>query len=208
MEESLIRISCASWCRVIIDGRYLLMLNHNRRQKGVYQLSSIGGALFVDSWDVLAEIDPQPDSPDSNDLRFLTNPSNIPEFRTWFYRRTQRELTPFREIQEELVEETRALPELTEADLGIQYLRTVEDTQQTIRRGFTGQMTHYFLEIFDVQFGSPDISQRLKTMSPNETGIVFLDEVATRAGLPITMEIDGAPRQVAVVAQYLFADSS
>ena len=38
-----IRVSCAVLCRVEHEGRYLLLINDNRRRRGVYVLSPIGG---------------------------------------------------------------------------------------------------------------------------------------------------------------------
>lgn len=203
MEESQVRVSCGSLCRIIIDGKYLLILNQNRRKKGYYQLSPIGGAITIDSWDYLSSLHIDPEKADSNDLRFYINVSQMDAFRTWFYSRQNREQDPFREIYEELVLESHALFDISRRDVSMRFDRVMEDRKPTIRKGLTGQFTQYFFDIFDVSFRSPDIVLRLKT-APVDEGIVLLDEAVARAGKPLTMEFDGKMRQVDIVAQYLF----
>lgn len=203
MEESQIRVSCGSMCRIVVNGKYLLILNQNRRKKGYYQLSPIGGAISIDSWDSLKMLDVDPEKAESDDLRFYINASQIQEFSKWFYSRQNRELDPFREIYEELVLESKALFDLSRRDVSMRFDRVVEDRKQTLRQGLTGQFTHYFFDIFDVSFRSSDIILRLKT-APADAGIVLLDEATARAGIPINMEFDGKMRHVNVVAEYLF----
>lgn len=203
MEESQVRVSCGSMCRITIDGKYLLMLNQNRRKKGYYQLSPIGGAITIDSWDYLSSLNVDREKAGSNDLRFYINASQIDDFRAWFYSRQHREQDPLREIYEELVLESQALFDLSRRDVSMRFDRVVEDRKPTIRKGLTGQFTQYFFEIFDVGFRSPDIVLRLKT-APANAGIVLVDEAVARAGVPLNMEFDGKMRQVNIVAEYLF----
>ena len=203
MEESQVRVSCGSMCRIVIDSKYLLILNQNRRKKNYYQLSPIGGAITIDSWDCLSSSTIDPEIADSNDLRFYINVSQVHDFRAWFYSRENREQDPFREIYEELVLESQALFDLSRRDVSMRFDRIVEDRKQTIREGLTGQFTQYFFEIFDVNFRTPDIVLRLKT-APSDAGIVLLAEAVARAGIPLNMEFDGQMRQVNVVAEYLF----
>jgi hypothetical protein len=203
MEESQVRVSCGSLCRIIIDGKYLLILNHNRRKKGYYQLSPIGGAITIDSWDYLSSLSIDPEKAGSNDLRFYINISQIDAFRAWFYSRQHREQDPFREIYEELVLESHALFDVSRRDVSMRFDRVVEDQKQTARKGLTGQFTHYFFDIFDVSFRSPDLVLRLKT-APSDAGIVLLDEAVARAGKPLNMEFDRKIQQVDIVAEYLF----
>lgn len=207
MEESQIRVSCGSMCRIVIDGKYLLILNRNRRKKEHYQLSPIGGAITIDSWQCLEPLIIDPEEAGSDDLRFYINASQIGEFSEWFYSRQDREMDPFREIYEELVLESEALFDLSRRDISMRFDGVVEDRKQTIRKGLTGQFTHYFFDIFDVSFRSSDIILRLKT-APSDAGIVFLDEAVARAGLPIDMKYDGKMRRVHIVAEYLFRENS
>lgn len=100
MKDSRISISCAALARIIIDDKYLLLMN-----KGKY--GPIGGALKYDKeaivW-ILDKIDYKPErtGEDFYDLRI-----NIPEhrwnkFKKWFNRGQLRETTINRELVEEL----------------------------------------------------------------------------------------------------------
>jgi hypothetical protein len=204
MDESQIRVSCGSMCRILIDGKYLLILNQNRRKKGQYQLSPIGGAIAIDSWDCLASMSTQAETANSNDLRFYIDSSQIDEFRSWFYARQNRETDPFREIYEELVLESQALFDLSRRDVSMRFDRIVEDQKQTDRKGLTGQFTHYFFDIFDVSFRPTDIKLRLRT-APSEAGVVLVDQAIAKAGGSLEMEFDREVRHVTLVTKYLFA---
>lgn len=207
--ESMVRVSCASLCRIQIDNQYLLMLNKNRRQKGVYQLSPIGGAIAVDDWSVLRnmEFNFRPENPDNNDLRLFLASTQLDQFREWFLQRKQRETSPFREIYEELVEESQALFDLRKQDVGIRFWQFREDAKQTLRKGMTGEFTQYFFEIFEISFKAPDILLRLKSAPPS-AGIVLLSEREIRTGQAIQRQIDGAEREITIQGEYLLSSTS
>ena len=204
-DSSMMRISCASLCRIEIDDKYLVLLNRNRRQKGIYQLSPVGGAIEIDDWSVLGHLNLNPEKPSSSDLRFFLDVDKIEAFRSWFYKRQDREVSPFRELYEELVEESGALFNLKRDDVAIRYLHSVEDRKQTLRKGLTGQFTHYFFEIYAVSFRSMDVILRLKTTPPN-AGIVFLTADQMRQGASLKISFDGKVRTVSLNTEYLFAE--
>lgn len=206
-DESRVRISCASLCRIQIEGQYLLLLNKNRRQKGIYQLSPVGGALEVDDWSALSEFTFEPEDPASRDLRLSLNVEQLDQFRQWFYARQDRETSPFRELYEELVQESGVLYSLSRDDVAIKYIHTVEDSKQTLRKGLTGQFTYYFFEIYAVSFRTVDVLLRLKS-PPSSAGVVLLDEAQARQAEPLPMTFDGAERQVTLNTQYLFAEGA
>lgn len=204
--ESMVRVSCASLCRIQIDDQYLLLLNHNRRQKGIYQLSPIGGAITVDDWDVLKDLgfNFNPENPANHDLRLFLDVAQLEQFREWFHKRQQRETDPFRELYEELVEESQTLFDLKRQDVKIRFLNLREDSKQTSRKGMTGEFTQYFFEIFEVRFEAPDILLRLKA-PPSSAGVVLLNETEARAQKPLQRYFDGAERTIGVQAEYLFS---
>lgn len=204
MTEHRIRVSCASLCRFQVDDQYALILNQNRRSKGLYQLTPLGGALEIDDWDALGDLDITLEKLNSRDLRFFLNREDIPRFREWFYKREERETTPFRELREELVEESNALYELSPDDLSIRFVQIIEDTRQTERSGQTGYFTHYFFEIHDVRVTSNDVRLRMKNL-PRSSGVVLVSEEEARQENFITIHIDGQPQQARIMAQYLFA---
>jgi hypothetical protein len=190
-------------CRFKVDERYLLVLNRNRRGKGYYELSPVGGAIEVDHLSRLDPFEARPENPASRDLRLRMELDRLDAFRQWFYKRQGRETDPFREIYEELVEETGILAALRREDLRMDFLHIVEDRKPTMRLGLTGVFTHYFFEVFEVKARSPDIQLRLKN-PPRDCGVALVDEETARQGNPLTMRIDGQERQVALNTQYLF----
>jgi hypothetical protein len=191
----------------MIDNKYLLLLNQNRREKQVYEFSPIAGGIQVNEWDVLDRFDVRPEKPESHDLRFYIKVLQLDDFRQWFYRREGRETGPFRELHEELVEETGILDILCHDDVAFRYVHTLEDTRQTTRKGMTGQFTYMFLELYDVSFRAPEIALRIKVAPPN-TGIILLSESEARAAEPMTAIFDGEQRNVTLNTQYLFAEGN
>ena len=73
-----IRVSCAAFASIMIDGKYLLMLNKRSYKEGRMVYTPIGGALeylpigkeFLDNLDVKYERQ-------TPDLRFKMDPENI-----------------------------------------------------------------------------------------------------------------------------------
>jgi hypothetical protein len=199
-----IRISCAALCRIEHQGKFLLLLNQNRRQKGVYQLGPIGGALrLYDLIRVRTAFHAVLENPTEPDLRLMLPQTMLPAFRDWFYTGEGRESSPFRELREELVDESHILSDLVPDDVYCHYQHTVENEQMTDRRGLTGRLTHYFLEIYDIQFKYLTHRRTLLYAGP-ETGAVWLPpQQLERPGHIITMDIDGARRDVRINAQLL-----
>lgn len=198
-----IRISGASQCRIYHPSRgYLLLLNNNRRQKGIYALSPIGGALELYDAAVLERFGAHLEKPGTMELRLTLPVAQLPDFRAWFYTGEGREHSPFRELEEELVHETGLLPRLMPEDISCQRLWTLERERLTERRGQTGLLTHYFLEIYDVTFKRDAIMGPL-IAAPPALGALWLTEAQIASQDPVTMTIDGAERTVRVNARML-----
>jgi hypothetical protein len=194
-----IRISCASLCRIEHLDRYFLLLNHNRRHKGIYQLSPVGGALTANRSDeIIQRFGATLEDPSSSDLRFSMKIENLPAFSSWFYSGEGRERTPYRELHEELVEEAHLLSALLPEDLDCTYLRTLEEEGLTERGGQTGLLTHYFLEVYDIKFKTGATLGPLLT-APSESGACWVtaDVIQQRV---TRMTIDGEEREVRVRA--------
>ena len=190
-----IRVSCAALCRIEHVGRFLLMLNSNRREKGVYVLSPIGGALSLYDPLRLVEFGAIPEDSNSADLRLTMRTTLLPDFRDWFSRGEGRERSPFRELQEELVTESGLLRELNPEDVTCTYLWTVEEETFTDRQGQTGLLTHYFLEIYDVRFNTAAALGPLLVAS-EESGVVWLPAEQIAQQNTIQLAVDGALREV------------
>ena len=192
-----VRGSCVALCRVEHNGRYLLLLNRNRRHKGLYTLSPVGGALQIDDPTALEALGARFEDPAARELRFMLPKAQLDTFRVWFYRGEGRERSPWRELYEELVEECHLLVTLQPADVQITPLYSVESEELTDRQGQTGLLTHYFLEVYDVKFLRAATFATLRA-APPESGAVWLSEEQLRSGRPLRLRFDGAERLVQV----------
>ena len=195
-----IRVSGAALCRIEHQRRFFLLLNSNRRKKGVYVLSPIGGALCLYEPLRLVEFGAILENQTENELRLALPRHSLPEFSAWFYTGQDRERSPFRELHEELVLESRLLPALTPDDVDCQYLWTVEEETLTDRQGQTGLLTHYFLEIYDIKFKTSAALGPL-LVAPPDSGAAWVsaDQIARCATL--SLPVDGALRDVHVRAE-------
>ncbi|MCD4686916.1 MAG: hypothetical protein K8S97_13375 [Anaerolineae bacterium] len=198
-----IRISGASLCRIQHPTRgYFLLLNYNRRQKGVYVLSPIGGALEFYDEGLLARFGAHLEDPAHLELRLTLPKAQLPAFRAWFYTAEGREHSPFRELEEELVHEAQLLPRLAPEDVTCKRLWTLERERLTDRKGQTGLLTHYFLEIYDITFKRDAIMGPL-IIAPAASGALWVTEAQLTSPDPVTMHVDGAERDVRVSARQL-----
>jgi hypothetical protein len=192
-----IRVSCATLCRIEHQGRFLLLLNANRRQKGTYQLGPIGGALRLLDLDRLAVFEAALETPGSDDLRLTLPRRQLDAFRAWFATGEGRERTPFRELHEELVSEAGLLPALRPEDVDCRYLWQVEEEALTDRLGQTGLLTHYFLEIYNVRFKTSKALGPLLVARP-DSGAVWLTAEQILHERVIQLDVDGTCRDVRI----------
>ncbi|PJF44198.1 MAG: hypothetical protein CUN55_05260 [Phototrophicales bacterium] len=201
-----IRVSCAILCRFWVKDKLLLLLNRNRRAQGIYELSPLGGAIEAESQsNVFVRMKLNPENGNSNDLRFFIRRSQLEDFAKWFYQRKEREITPFRELKEELVEEARLLPNLQMSDLTWQFLYSYEAEQVTQREGVEGVWTHYFLEVFEVFIQNSWLEEILLKVD-SASGALLVDERTARNHTNIQMYVDGMMRTVRLNTQSLFQD--
>lgn len=197
-----IRVSCASLCRIEHQGRFLLLLNYNRRARGIYVLSPIGGAIRVFDPNRLETFGAIPEDPTQNDLRVTMPYDMLPAFGDWFYSGLDRERSPFRELHEELVGESCLLPALEPTDIEWRHIWTAEEEAFTMRRGQTGLLTHYYLEIYEVKFLTAATLGPLLA-APSESGAVWVtaDQINQCSILP--MEIDGESHEARINGQLI-----
>ena len=174
-QEQYIRISAAALCCIHDPqtDQFLLGLNKNRMMKGYKILTALGGALEVDNLTTLKKWGGLPQNDQSQDLRFLLPFGQLEDFKAWFYERKDREISPLRELREELVDEYDALPRLMDTDVRIDHALTVEREQLTDRKGSTGMLTHYFLEVYRVTMLNQAHWQTLQYIHP-DTGLYWV----------------------------------
>ena len=150
-----IRISCASLASIMIDGKYLLLLNKRSYKEGRMVYTPIGGALeylpkgkaFLDNLGARYERE-------TSDLRFKMDSENLDLFKFWFEKGIDRERDVVRELTEEMIEEENIFDTLDSKDFEISYLRT-ETPVQDIR----GLMNNFFFEIYNVEFSEEKINE-------------------------------------------------
>jgi hypothetical protein len=173
------RVSCASLCRIQDEqGRYLLALNHNRRLAGRQVLMALGGALQYDSPALPARFEADLENAACPELRMYMPTRHLDSFRDWFLARQERETSPYRELREELVDELGALDSLRPDEIRPVYLLTLAGSRITDRPGAEGEVTHYWLEIFQVEF---DASPRARLRAePPGLRWVTVDEIRAR----------------------------
>jgi hypothetical protein len=201
-KSNLIRVSCASLCRIEHLDRFLLLMNANRRKKGLYRLGPIGGALQVYDADHLKRFGASPEDATSGDLRLTLPVTALTAFREWFYTGEGRERSPFRELHEELVSESRLLAALEPADVDARYLWTTEEESFTDRCGQTGLLTHYFLEIYDIKFKTSAALGSLLS-APPDSGAVWLTAEQIQRQTTVQLTVDGAAREVRIRGKLL-----
>ena len=162
MNTERIRVSGIGLCRIRHPhkARYLLGLNRNRLSNGQHILMALGGSFHIHNPERIRAWDAQLETPNLMEMRFSVPSDKLASVRIWFQSRKERELDSYRELQEELVSEYNVLVSLARSDLTLTLVSQVERERLTGRHGATGQLTHYFLEVFDVRF-SPHIEQTL-----------------------------------------------
>lgn len=157
-----IRISCGGLCRIVnAYGDWLLGINLNNLRNGDRVLKPIGGALRYYPHNLLARWQAEPETVGEQELRFYMDEAYLPDFKRWFQSAQEREVTPLRELSEELVDEYRVLPPFTSADIRWRYLHTVERVRHTERNGAAGHTTLNLHDIYEVRFTRPDLLDRL-----------------------------------------------
>lgn len=196
----LLRVSCVVFCRVKHEGRYLFILNAIRARAGDFVVTPIGGGIEYAGAPppVLAQIHAEPEKPGTKELRFYIedDADRLAAFRAWFIQRRGREVDPFRELHEELVEEPfpefmlpPVLPALSRQDVRYALARTTprETRQLSNRPGIRVADTHYFQEIFDVAFVNPAVLQQLLD-GDHKRGIFWLPLERAGNGAPLSWQ--------------------
>jgi len=179
--DSRIRISAASIDRIIISGRYLLILNKSRLKENKRIYTPVGGAIKIEPSAIeylKNKFDAEFENQEENELRLSMPKKHLLKFQDWFYKRIEREITPYREIKEELVDESKLLDSFSEEEIRIKYVGCYIDKGITDRLGQIGKETIRFLELFDVNFSEGIKNKILEQYQKNEfITLVEKDEI-------------------------------
>ena len=169
-----IRVSCAGLARVIINNKYLLILNANSVASGRPCYGPLGGALefntsikpFLDTLNVKYE--------KGKDLRLIMPMDNFDRFKKWFNTRQNREISCVREIYEELTLEESIIKFSPLLDLKEEYFKTIEKDRISQRIGANNALTKGFYEIYNVEFSEGLIEKILNYLKIEGNNIIKL----------------------------------
>ncbi|MFA4905264.1 MAG: hypothetical protein WC645_02040 [Candidatus Margulisiibacteriota bacterium] len=178
-----IRISAANLARIRVEDRNILILNRNRLKKGQRVLTPFGGAIEFElsARPFLAGLGAAFEK--GADLRLVIPQERLPVFERWFYLRQEREVSPFRELMEELVEEEAILPQLSTDQVAAQFLWTAKPPQGlTDRAGSEGVLTQRYLEIFEVTLVPGVHNQIIKALAAPEAKLMAVTQQEILAG--------------------------
>jgi hypothetical protein len=184
----MIRISAAGLCRITIAGRFLLGLNKARLSGGRHVLAPIGGAaqfldearpFLVDELGAVLESE--------NELRLHLDERAVPGFERWFRSRRDRELTPLRELREELLHEYRV--DMPWRDPAIRLVVTRNEHAVTDRPGAEGKRTIRYLEIFDVGFDEASVRALHAACNGRRSDLALVTAEEIAAGMHAGTEI-------------------
>lgn len=177
-----IRISAANLARIELDKKVLLGLNRKRLMFREKVYTPFGGALkFYESARPFL-VNLGADFEEGNDLRFVMPENRLPEFEKWFYKRVERESSPYRELKEELVDEEKVLLDLPKNAVAFEYLTTTAERAVTDRPGQEGKVTQRFFEIYRVTFSSKYEQMLRDALAQPDTHLSLVAEREILAG--------------------------
>ncbi len=177
---SRLRLSCAALVVLLRDrkGRFALTINNNRRLKGEFVLTPIGGALTVspsgkeELKNLLGVKDLELEN--GSDLRLTISGHQVQKFRHWFLKTKEREFCPQRELKEELVEELQLLTEEELETLTYQQVGYYTELAPTTRRGQEGKMTLRIAVIFELQMPAKILKRLEKITAKQDSALRFV----------------------------------
>lgn len=117
-----IRLSFAYLIRIRVNNKYLLVKSGHKRE--LY--GPVGGVYHIDHSDYVYNKlgfsrDETPGDP--NDVRGKIQGKNIKKFLKWFNKKENREITPYREFEEELIK-TAVVPDNLFAGVNFEFIKT------------------------------------------------------------------------------------
>ena len=160
---SQIRISCASLASIIIEDKYLLLLNNRSYKEGRMVYTPIGGALeYLPKGKIFLDNIGAKYERETPDLRFKMDSENLDLFKTWFKMGIDREKEITRELKEEMIDEENIFDTLSKNDFSTTYLRTEKKIVN-----INGIVNNFFFEIYNVNFSEEKIDE-IKSFIDNQ----------------------------------------
>ena len=165
--KNIIRISCASLARIIINDKFLLCVNKSSlKNKNIKVYTPFGGSLEYteEALDFLNGINSEFEK--GKDLRLRISLSNLEIFKHWFQKKENREIGIDRELVEELVEEEKVFKNLSSVDFQSKYLKMVEDFAR-----YNDIDNYRFFEIYNIEFNDNKLEELLKVIEDEKSNL-------------------------------------
>lgn len=114
------------------------------------------------------------------DLRLYLPADKLGDFETWYNLESDREVTVYRELQEELVEEEGLVAHLDFDDLNLSFIKSVK--RQDYSNEFSRQnFTHYFINYYYVTFSKQLENKILESIKNNSNcRLIYREELERR----------------------------
>lgn len=172
---SSVRVSCSSLVRIGLDGKILVVVNHDSAQEGRRVYTPFGGVLAADSEGAryLTERLGCTFEGEDTDLRLRVDKQRLRSFEEWFFSYTGRETSPHRELEEELVDEENVFVSLPESAYTLGSRIAVEERKITDKPGQAGQMTQRYFEVWGLRFSEPYAAQVRKHLARPDTQLLL-----------------------------------
>jgi hypothetical protein len=179
-----IRVSCSALA--IIEpqpGRLLLVPSRIQSLMNRRVLVPPGGALeAADPQEIFGRFNATAEKPGSGELRLSLPKAHLGEFEAWFAARADRELTPNRELREELVQEERLLSSLADEELEAIYCGSIRTERESVRPNVAGVRTVYLHELFQVTLSGERRLELLHSLNAAGNACVLATAAELRRG--------------------------
>jgi hypothetical protein len=171
-----LRFSCSSLVRILDqNNRFLLLMNKNRAHQGQRALTPVGGAVQImpDGYMYLERVlgVSKEAYEKDNDLRLKIAWNKATGLSEWFMWRVGREISPMRELVEELAHENTILNEEDFQTAIIEFAGYNWELGRSKRKGHEGTPTLRLFEIFDVEL-APEAYVKLNNAASQAEAVI------------------------------------
>jgi hypothetical protein len=182
-----LRFSCSSLVRILDqNNRFLLLMNKNRAHQGQRALTPVGGAVQImpDGYIYLEKVlgVSKEAYEKDNDLRLKIAWNKASGLSEWFMWRVGREISPMRELVEELVHENSILTEEDLQTAVIEFAGYNWELSRSKRKGHEGTLTLRLFEIFDVELAPEAFSKLDSAVGETNAVVSFVSSQEIVAG--------------------------
>lgn len=172
MTSHMIRVSCSAPVRLVTSlGQFALLLNKRQLELGKRVLAPIGGVIEAHEggMDYLRNYLGATDFEKGNDLRFRLPRENAQDFVDWLIQQRNRELTPDREIIEELTDENKVLSLHVLGDMTTKRIGYGFEIAESTRKGYDQpEETLRIAEVFELTLGREARALLGRSLFPTE----------------------------------------